>query len=284
MQRALGRAVAITVLFIVLGTSVPARADNVDELIQQLRSDDSDKVRLSAALNLTKLGNPRAILPLARAVVEDTDRSVRGAAAVGLGALVNDRTRPADRDEAKAALKQARNDPSEIVRSQADKALKTIEGAAAPSPTGAIYVNIGPMSSKTGDTGSDAKLQALMAKIATRTMEKARGMATVWPGGVPSKAVLEAKGAMGFYVDGTLNELNVKQAGATTTVSCRINMLLASYPDKAIFALLNGGASVQASGRAKDVALAREDCVSAVVEDLISKKIVPTINSKAGVP
>src|SRR4051812_43384371 len=104
MQRALGRAVAITVLFIVLGTSVPARADNVDELIQQLRSDDSDKVRLSAALNLTKLGNPRAILPLARAVVEDTDRSVRGAAAVGLGALVNDRTRPADRDEAKAAL------------------------------------------------------------------------------------------------------------------------------------------------------------------------------------
>jgi hypothetical protein len=56
--------------------------------------------------------------------------------------------------------------------------------------------------------------------------------------------------------------------------------LLASYPEKSIFGLLNGGASVQASG--SDVALAREDCVSAVVEDLIAKKIVPTINTKAG--
>jgi hypothetical protein len=140
------------------------------------------------------------------------------------------------------------------------------------------------MSSKTGDTGTDAKLQALMVRIASRTMEKARGLATAWPGGAPSKAVLDAKGAMGFYVDGTLNELNVKQDGSTTTVSCRINMLLASYPDRSIFAFLNGGASVQASGRARDIALAREDCVSAVVEDLISKKIVPTIHTKAGVP
>jgi hypothetical protein len=284
MQRALGRGVAITALLVVLGTSVPARADNVDELIQQLRSDDSDKIRLSAALNLTKLGNQRAILPLARAVIEDSDRSVRGAAAVGLGALVNDRTRPADRDEAKAALRQAKSDPSDIVRGQADKALKAIEGAAIPAPTGAIYVNIGPMSSKTGDAGNDPKLQALMARIATRTMEKARGMATAWPGGAPSKAMLDAKGTMGFYVDGTLNELNVKQDGSTTTVSCRINMLLASYPDRSIFALLNGGASVQATGRAKDIALAREDCVSAVVEDLITKKIVPTINTKAAAP
>jgi len=61
-------------------------------------------------------------------------------------------------------------------------------------------------------------------------------------------------------------------------------MLLASYPDKSIFGLLNGGASVQATGSARDIALAREDCVSAVVEDLIAKKIVPTINTKAGSP
>ena len=58
-------------------------------------------------------------------------------------------------------------------------------------------------------------------------------------------------------------------------------MLLASFPDKSIFGLLNGGASVQASGSANDIALAQEDCVSAVVEDLIAKKIVPTIITKA---
>ena len=61
-------------------------------------------------------------------------------------------------------------------------------------------------------------------------------------------------------------------------------MLLASYPDRSIFGLLNGGASVQATGSANDVALAREDCVSAVIEDLVAKKIVPTINAKVGAP
>jgi len=94
--------------------------------------------------------------------------------------------------------------------------------------------------------------------------------------------MLAARSTVGFYIDGTLNELKVKESGSSTTVSCKINMLLASYPDKSIFGLLNGGASVQASGRSTDIDLAREDCVSAVVEDLIAKKIVPTINIKAG--
>jgi hypothetical protein len=284
VRRASGRVVAIAAVLLVLGRSAPARADNVDELIQQLAGDDSDKIRLSAALNLTKLGNQRAIKPLARALIDDSDRSVRGAAAVGLGALVNDRTRSDDRQEAIRALKRAAGDSSDFVKSQADKALRAIDGGATTPPpsAGGIYVNIGPMSSKTGDSGADGKLQALMVRIATKTMGKARNMATSWPGGVPTKAVLDAKGTLGFYVDGTLNELKVKEGGSTATVSCRINMLLASYPDRSIFALLNGGASVQASGSGKDIALAREDCVSAVVEDLIAKKIVPTINIKAG--
>jgi hypothetical protein len=215
----------------------------------------------------------------------DEDDTVRSAAAVGLGKLVNDRIPPAQKQAAINALRQAASDASALVKSQAEKALKAID-VAAPVPTSAaIYVNIGPMSSKTGDSSSDAKLQGLMVRVATKTMGKvAKGMSTSWPGGAPTKAGLDAKGAQGFYVDGTLNELKVKEAGSSTMVSCKINMLLASYPDKSIFAFLNGGASVQASGTSKDIALAREDCVSAVVEDLIAKKIVPTINTKAGSP
>jgi hypothetical protein len=122
-----------------------------------------------------------------------------------------------------------------------------------------------------------------MRKTASKTMGKVAGdMATSWPGGDPKKADLDRKGVAGFYVDGTLNTLDVKQGGSSATVSCKISMLLASFPDKSVFGFLNGGASVQASGRSSDVALAREDCVSAVVEDLIAKKIVPTIKAKAG--
>jgi HEAT repeats len=285
------RIAAIAVLLLVIAHSAPARADNVDELIRQLES-DSDKVRLSAALNLAKLGEQRAILPLVKAIGNDSEPSVRGAAAVGLGALINDKTKPSIKNLAISALKKAASDDSDIVRGQADKALKAIGVTGSQPPTTppinatAIYVNVGPMSAKTGDSAADPKLKALMAKVATRTLTRvATGMAITWPGGqAPTKAMLDAKATVGFYIDGTVNELKSKESGSTTTVSCKINMLLASYPDKSIFGLLNGGASVQASGRASDIALAREDCVSAVVEDLIAKKIVPTIHMKAGVP
>jgi hypothetical protein len=286
------RVVAIAAMLVVLAHSAPARADNVDELIRQLDGDDSDKVRLSAALNLTKLGDPRAILALAKAVGNDGDRNVRGAAAVGLGKLVTDRTKPSIRNLAIAALTRAKSDESDIVQEQADRALKAIgvtgttsDVVQPPVKGGAIYVNIGPMSSKTGDTTADPKFKALMVKVASKTMTRvASGMATTWPGGAPTKAMLDARSTQGFYVDGTLNELKAKETGSSTTVSCKINMLLASYPDKSIFGLLSGGASVQASGRASDLALAREDCVAAVVEDLIAKRIVPTIQMKAGAP
>jgi hypothetical protein len=285
------RVVAITALLVTLLHAAPARADNVDELIRQLQNDDSDKVRLSAALSLNKLGDPRAILALAKAIGNDDDKNVRGAAAVGLGKLVTLKTKPSIKNLAVAALRRAAaSDDSELVRGQAEKALDAIGvdgtgSTARPARSGgAIYVNIGPMSSRTGNAASDARFKALMGKVATKTMTKvASSMALTWPGGAPSKKALDAQGTLGFYIDGTLNELKVKETGSMTTVSCKINMLLASYPDKSIFGLLHGGASVQATGSA-DVALAREDCVSAVIEDLIGKKIVPTIHLKAGSP
>lgn len=292
VARAAIRVVVIAVALVVAGRASPARADNVGELIRQLGDDDSDKVRLSAALNLTKLGDARAILPLAKALGNDTDKSVRGAAAVGLGKLITEKTGASVRKVAIAALSQARDsDNSDFVRGEADKALKAIGvssgGSAVQTPAagGAIYVNIGPMASKTGDPAADVRLKALMAKVANQTMTRvASNMAITWPGGPPTQAMLAAKATVGFYVDGTVNEMKVKESGSSMMVSCKVNMLLASYPDKAIFGLLNGGASVQASGSKNDLALAREDCVSAVVEDLIAKKIVPTISTKAGAP
>lgn len=286
------RVVSIAVALVVAGHATPARADNVGELIRQLGDDDSEKVRASAALNLTKLGDPRAILPLAKALGNDTEESVRGASAVGLGKLVTSKTDPRIRKVAVAALTQAsQSDNSGFVRGEAGKALKAIGvtsgGAQVQTPQAgtAIYVNIGPMASKTGDAAVDTRLKALMVKVANQTMTRvASHMAITWPGGAPTQAMLAAKSTVGFYVDGTVNELKVKEAGSSMTVSCKINMLLASYPDKSIFGLLNGGASVQAGGSSNDLALAREDCVSAVVEDLIAKKIVPTISSKVGTP
>jgi len=295
IARAAVRVVSIVVALVVAGRATPARADSVTELIRQLGDDDSDKVRLSAALNLTKLGDPRAILPLTKALGNDTDESVRGAAAVGLGKLVTSKTTAGVRTVVVKALTVASNsDPSGLVRGEATKALKGIGvtsgggGTQVQTPQAgtAIYVNIGPMASQTSNPAAGAKLKALMVKVANQTVTRvASHITTTWPGGgEPTQAMLQAASTDAFYVDGTVNAITVKQAGSSTMVSCKINMLLADYPNKSIFGLLNGGASVEASGSASNQALAGEDCVSAVVEDLIAKKIVPTICSKSKAP
>ena len=45
----------------------------------------------------------------------------------------------------------------------------------------------------------------------------------------------------------TLNTLDIKKSGGGATISCKVSMLLADFPDKSVFGFLNGGASVTAS-------------------------------------
>ena len=121
-----------------------------------------------------------------------------------------------------------------------------------------------------------------MRKTVLKTFKsKASKMATSWPGGKePSKKQIAAKKIKAFHVDGTLNELSEQTSGSSTTVTCKVSMLIASYPEKSMFGFLKGGASVQSSSSPKEVQYAKEDCVSAVMEDLVARKIIPTLESR----
>ncbi len=287
-RRGIVAEIALAALAAVMLHATAAHADNVDTLIGQL-DDSSEKIRLSAVVNLTKLGDPRAIAPLIRRLKNDGNKNVRVLAASGLGTLVTAQIKGQRRTDAEQALRDAAaNDSNPSVQAQAQRSLNAIgaTGPATPPPRsgGGVYVNIGPMSSKTGSP-QDPQLRAMMEKVATRTMGKvASNMPTTWPGGgVPTKAALDQKNMQGFFIDGTLNQLQVATSGSSATISCKVDMLLAEFPSKSIFGILKGGAKVQASSSPSDIALAREDCVSAVVEDLIAKKIIPTIQNTAGV-
>jgi len=280
----------VFLITLVLSMRIAHADSSVKTLVKQL-GDSSQKVRLAAALNLAKLADQEAVLPLAKAVTADDDASVRAAAAVALGKTVNASTKDSIKKLAIANLKAATNDSSATVKSQAEKALAAITGTsgggggtntgtAGGSGKGGIYVNIGPMSSKTTSSKND-KLRALMVKTTEKTLAKvASSMQTTWSGGSPTKSALASKGVAGFYVDGTLNTLDVKTASGGATISCKVSMLLADFPDKSVFGFLNGGASVSASSSQSDQDLASEDCVTAVIENLIANKIVPTIKSK----
>src|SRR5262244_2800542 len=116
--------VALTALLLAVWT--PAWADKVDDLAQKLRSDPDYKVRLSAALNLGKLADVRAVGALIDGV-GDADKSVRAVSAAALGRVVDGGVAPADRERAVAALDNAaHNDPDPGVRSQAQKSWESL--------------------------------------------------------------------------------------------------------------------------------------------------------------
>ena len=289
------RVVAITAMVLLVFRATPAHADAVDELIKQLEN-SSDKIRLSAALNLAKLGDPKAILPLAKSLGNDSDKNVRAAAAVGLGKLVDGSTGKSVKNLAINALKKAASgDASEFVKQQAEKSLTAlgVGGLRARARAGPERDGRRDLREHRPDVVEDRQQdrrpqvpgpdgqgldQSTLGRVASRWRPPGRAgradQGPAHPEGIPG--VLRRRHPQ--HADVNTN------GGIVAIVSCKVSMLLASFPDKSVFGFLNGGAKVKRSASARDIALAGEDCVTAVIEDLIAKKIVPTIKAKAGIP
>lgn len=263
----------IFVLLALLVSTGVARADRVDDLIKQLKADDQ-KVRLSAAINLGRSGDKRAIGPLIDAL-KDSEKTVRGVAAGALGKLIDGQTDAALKTRALKELKAlATSGDDSVVTSQAKKSADLIEKLTPASGSKLIYVSVGPM---TDASKSGASMLPLMQKTVQQTIaKKAPDIKSLADGG------RVGTGDKAFYVDGTLQSLSVKKNGAAATVSCNLSILVASYPDKSMFGFAKGSAAVEASSSDKEIDLAKQDCVAAVVEDVVAKQIVPTIRTKAG--
>lgn len=282
---------AAVIALVMLVFTGPAQADNVDKLIKDLSSASDYKLRLTALSSLVKLGDKRAIPALINALdpKKEPEKTVRGAAAVGLGKVVTSAT-PADlkkkaMDALNASTKKKKEKDS-FVRKQAKKAytkLKKLkdEETDVPVSSGGIYVDIGSMSSKTGK--DDDKMKEMMRKTVKNAFKKNASDMTVGEGSA-------SKGKVGYHVDGTLNEVTETVKSGQVIISCKVSGLVAWYrgdrnpPEKSIFGNLSGGAKVTASDDEKDKAAAAADCVAAVLEDLVIKKIIPTIKVKAAEP
>ncbi len=269
----------ILVLFAFLFLARRAGADRVDDLSKQLKSDDT-KVRLSAALNLGKLGDKRAI-PALTAALSDSDKNVRGIAAAALGRLVDGTVAAETRNRAITELKRvSENDSDSTVKNQATKAYTALKSLqTTPAATGGgpnlIYVSVGPM---TDASKNGSSMLPLMKLTVEKTIKRKDPNMTTSFTDAELKA---AKGAPAFYVDGTLQSLAVKKDAAVANVTCNLSLLVASYPQKSMFAFAKGSAAVQSGSSDRLIDEAKQDCVAAVVEDVVAKQIIPTIQTKA---
>jgi hypothetical protein len=284
------RFVLVPLVLLAVAFSGTAHADaKVDRLLKQLSGSSDYKVRISAALALSKLRAQKSVPTFVRAL-KDSDKTVRGVVAASLGKIVNSQTSSSNRNMALSALKTAAaKDSNAFVRKQAQKSydiIKKLSSAGTVSAaSGGTYVNIGQMSAK---VSSANKIRSHMRATVQKTFKKkAPSMMIEYPGGAPTHQQIAAKKLKAFHVDGTLNELSEKNSGSSTTVTCKVSMLIATYSpqkngkvDKSMFGFLKGGAAVQTSSSAREVQYAKEDCVTAVVEDLVTRKIIPTLKSR----
>src|SRR5262249_24760532 len=215
--------------------AVPAHADKIEDLARQLRGDPDYKVRLSAALNLGRLGDKRAIGALIDGV-SDSDMTIRAVSVAALGRLVDGSVAAADREAALTALDgAARNDADAGVKAQAQKALESLSVR--------VYVEIGPMADTTKRGGQVVAVmrQELVASIGRR----APSYQTRWPfGRAPSDADLKKHGTTGFFVDASITQLESKGSH----VACGVSMILATYPGKSMFGFLKGNGEIDAGG------------------------------------
>ena len=277
------RASAALVLLALLVLTGPARADNVDILLADLASGRDYKVRLAAAISLSRLADPRAIPGLLTAL-DDKDKTVRGAAVLGLGKLIDASTSESTRKRAIAALdKVAKGDPTDSATKQAIKVRDALAKlvTAAPIIKGGLYIDLAPMSSKA--KGAEGLRDLMRATVETGVVKLDTRIMVAWPTGTPpGQKDLDKHAIRGFHIDGNILDVTVTEKGSASLVSCKLSMLIATYPGKSIFGFLEGGAKVQGSNTPKDIELAKRDCVQAVVEDLVAKKIMPTIRTKAG--
>jgi HEAT repeats len=244
-------ALAVALLVMAAGS---AQAERVHDLSRALVHGKRAKTRVSAAISLGRLGDPRALGSLVRAL-GDRNHKVRAQAAAALGEL--------GRADALPALRRARRDRNRAVRGRALAAMRRIreiEAARAASSTAApaalaaspVYgiaadrdaarrVHVMLKSARDKSHGVEASAhQALsreMRSLMADQLESTPGVIVVPPGS-GDRAIDP------YAIDMTVVKLERVERTTTVDVECEIRVAI-STPRGKMLSLLTGGAVAQ---------------------------------------
>lgn len=287
MRGALAIAVA-GALVVCAGT---ARADKIDVKADQLRSSSQYKVRLSAALWLSKQRDARAVEAMTYALRHDGERTVRAMAAVSLGKMIDETTPIPVRDAAIEALGHAADhDDAVDVRKKAavsyDK-LRPLRVSRAELPS--VFIAVGFPTSKSKllpRAGLKSVQQVVRRALRTRAPDYAQGTDAE---GLPSKTELARAGSRGFYVNASVVDIAVVRRGGRADVSCTVTMMVNPWEGRDGKHSLRDGDAATATGRGKVIGTnsgsgierASRDCVHAVVEEVVGRQVVPFIKARS---
>ena len=275
-----------------------ARADAVDRNIKQLGGEPSYKVRLAAALALSKAQDARAVLAVADALSHDDNATVRRVCALALEKMLDAHTAEDAKQLAFTALDAASaHDADDHVRSTAQQTLAAIGGLRKPAGGGAaphkprgdapdVFVNVDQATDQSHKAPTDAPDR--ITRVVKQGIAKT-GYATTWTGGLPTQAELASAGSRAFIVAATVKHIDVSKQGHQTQVACTVSIRVAPWSgtDGGEKWEANKVASAQGSAKAmtgstdREVASGMHDCLEAVSEDVTTRQVLPFLKRLA---
>jgi hypothetical protein len=284
------RALAVVAVWLLVWGRA-AHADNVDTSIRQM-SESSYKVRLAAALALSKSHDPRAVIALADALGKDRDATVRRVAALALGKMIDARIAEDARELGLDALAAAAaNDADQKVKATALRAQQDLSGLrrkkkAPKAEKPGVFVNVDPTTdqSKAAPRDTGERLSKIVRKSVERT-----GYATSWPGGLPTQIELTNSHARAFIIAPTVKKIEISKVSHQTQISCRVEIRIAPWSGSDGGEKWEANKAASASGSAKamtgnsdrEIAGGVRDCLEAVAEDVATRQVMPFLKRLA---
>jgi hypothetical protein len=83
--------------------------------------------------------------------------------------------------------------------------------------------------------------------------------------------------AAAYRLDTKVEALDVTGTGVLT-VACKLAVTISTLPDHAIFGMANANATVESDQAGLE--LAKRDCVAAVMDNIVAKQIIPTLQKR----
>jgi HEAT repeats len=293
----MSRALAVVAACLVGLCARRAGADAIAKNVAQLSGGGNYKVRLAAALALSKSRDARAVIAIADALDKDEQATIRRVSALALEKMMDARTPDDARELGLQALEHAvATDGDPKVRDTARKALRALAGLRRAHrsrihepPRGdkpEVFVNIDTTTDQSRRAPRDAPER--ITRVVKQGIEKT-GYATSWPGGLPTSAELTSSRSRAFIVASTVKKIELSRVGHQTQIACTVAIRVAPWSGKDGGEKWEANKAASASGSAKattgnsdrEVTSGVKDCLEAVSEDVTSRQVLPFLKHLA---
>lgn len=272
-----------------------ANADAIDNHVDKLAHGGGYRVRLVAALALSKSVDSRAVVALATALDRDEEPMIRRVSALALSKMLGSGTATDAREIAFDALDRAvASDGDAKVKATARHTLTSLSGLRrAPAfkpkpvaPRGDVFVAIDATTDLSMRAPSDAP--ARITKVVKHGIERT-GYVTSWPGGLPTSADLTSANSHAFIVASTVKNIKTSQIGRRTKIACTVAIRVAPWRGRDGGETWEANQAASASGSATamtgnsdhEIAGGVTACLETVSENVTANQVLPFLKRLA---